>query len=314
MHRDNDAMTDAASPRWRGQPGRLEVWYASATDVATGMGLWLHYELVSPPGADAYVHGWIATFPTDGSPEVVRFGPEPVGLVGADWMRASTASAGPDRLTGSVGGTSWDLAWQADEPPIWTMSAAAWRRELLPSAHVVFAPRARLQGTIRVNGHDYDVDARGSLSHIYGHGNAQRWAWLHADLDDDTSLEVITAVGRRPAMRWLPPMSFVQLRQSGRDWPRNPLAAAPLFRAKLGSPTWSVRGIVGTRRLSLTVTQPDDRCVSLDYTDPDGAHATCTNTEIADARVRIETWYGRWRTEQEWSLDHRAHAERGTRR
>lgn len=306
-------MRDAASPRWRGQPGRLEVWYASATDVATGMGLWLHYELVSPSGDDPYVHGWSATFAPDGSPSVARFGPEPVGLVGDDWMRSSTATAGPDRLTGTADGTSWDLAWHADEPPIWTMSAAAWQRELLPSAHVVFAPRARLRGTIRLGDRDLEIDAIGNLSHIYGHGNAQRWAWLHADLDDDTTLEVIAAVGRRPAMRWLPPIAFVQLRQDGHDWPRNPLAAAPLFRAKLGSPTWSVRGIIGTRRLSVTVTQPDEQCVSLDYTDPDGAHAICTNTEVADAVVRIDTWRGHWRTEREWSLTGRAHAERGTR-
>jgi hypothetical protein len=306
-------MTDAAAPRWRGQPGRLEVWYASATDTATGMGLWFHYELVSPTSGDAYVHGWIATFPTDGAPAVDRFGPEPVRLVGADWIRTTYAAAGPERLTGTAGDTSWDLAWRSDVPPIWTMSAGAWKRELLPSAHVVFAPRARLRGTIRRDGHDLDIDAVGNLSHIYGHGNAQRWAWLHADLDDDTTLEVIAAVGRRPAMRWLPPIGFVQLRRNGRDWPRNPLLAAPLFRAKLGSPTWSVRGIAGNRRLSVKVSQPDDRCVSLDYIDPDGEHATCVNTEIADADVRLESWRGSWRTEQTWSLAGSAHAERGSR-
>jgi hypothetical protein len=306
-------MTDAAAPRWRGQAGRLEVWYASATDVATGMGLWLHYEVVAPPDADAYTHGWIATFPSDGPPDVARFGPEPIEPAGEDWIRGAAGTAGPDRLTGSAGATSWDLTWQATDPPIWSMTAAAWQRELLPSAHVVLAPRARLRGTIRRAGRDQDIDAIGNLAHLYGHGNAQRWAWLHADLDDDTTLELITAVGRRPAMRRLPPISFVQLRRDGRDWPRNPLAAAPLFRAKLGSPTWSVRGVVGTRRLSVSVTQPDDRCVSLDYTDPDGAHAICTNTEIADATVRLESWHGRWLTERLWTLDHRAHAELGSR-
>ena len=37
-------------PRWRGQPGRLEVWYLTATDPATGTGLWLHHEVVAPTG------------------------------------------------------------------------------------------------------------------------------------------------------------------------------------------------------------------------------------------------------------------------
>jgi hypothetical protein len=177
----------------------------------------------------------------------------------------------------------------------------------------VLAPKARFRGAIRIDGTDRTIDAVGNVSHIYGHGNAQRWAWLHADLDDDTTLEVIAAVGRRPAMRRLPPLSFVQLRQGDQDWPRNPLAAAPLFRAKLGFPTWSVRGIVGTHRLRVTVTQPEDRCVHLDYTDPDGAMAVCTNTERADAEVRLERWAGRWSLEREWSLRGTAHAERGDR-
>jgi hypothetical protein len=306
-------VIDAASPRWKAEQGRLEVWYASATDTATGMGLWLHYELVSPTHGEAYVHGWIAVFPTNLAPTVVRFGPEPVVSAAPAWMRGATFSVGPEQLTGAVEGTTWDLAWRSDEPPLWTMSAASWRRELLPSAHVVLAPRSRLTGTLRINGADHAISAVGNLSHIYGHGNAERWAWLHADLDQDTTLEVIAAVGRRPALRRLPPLSFVQLRRNGKDWPRNPLATAALFRAKLGSPTWSVRGIVGTHRLSVTVTQPADRCVHLDYTDPDGTQAICMNTEIADADVSLESWRGRWTPERSWSLQGRAHAERGSR-
>jgi hypothetical protein len=306
-------MTDAASPRWNGPKGRLEVWYASATDTASGMGLWLHYELVSPTDGDACLHGWIAAFPRDLPPSVVRFGPEPVKSADPEWMTGTTFSIGPDRMTGNVNGTTWDLTWKSAEQPLWTMSRGTWQREVLPSSHVVFAPKAQLAGTVRIEGVDYPIDAIGNLSHIYGHGNAQRWGWLHADLDGDTTLEVIAAVGRRPAMRRIPPLSFVQLRRSGKDWPANPLATAALFRAKLGRPEWSVRGIVGTQRLSVTVKQPEDRCVYLDYTDPDGGQAICSNTEIADCDVTLEKWSGRWHTEASWSLTGTAHAERGYR-
>jgi hypothetical protein len=309
-------VTDAASPRWRGQPGRLEVWYATATDAATGLGLWLHYELVAPVTGPAYVHGWIAAFPPDLAPSVVRFGPHPADTAEPDWVRGPGFSIGPDRLTGgdgSPGSTRWDLGWEQPEAPLWTMTERAWRRELLPSSQVVVAPHARLRGTVRIDRVDHRVDAVGSVAHIYGHGNADRWAWLHADLDDETTLEIVAAVGRRPAMRHLPPLSFVQLRRNGSDWPGNPVVAAPLFRARLGFPDWSVRGIVGTHRLRVTVAQPEDRCVYLDYTDPDGATAICANSEAADADVRLERWAGRWKLEQEWSLRGRAHAERGYR-
>ena len=68
-------------PRWRGQRHRLEVWYATFTDAATGDGYWLHHEVVAPTDPDArpYAHGWLSVFPADGAaePTTTRFGPAP---------------------------------------------------------------------------------------------------------------------------------------------------------------------------------------------------------------------------------------------
>lgn len=306
-------MTDAGSPRWRGQSGRLEVWYATATDTATGTGLWLHHELVSPTDADAYAHGWLAAFPVAAPPAVVRFGPHPVEDADPEWLTGSGFSVGPSVLTGAVADAAWDLRWESSEPPLWTMGETTWRREILPSAQVVIGPKARFRGPLRISGLDLTVDAIGNLAHIYGHGNAQRWGWLHADLDDSTTLEIVAAVGRRPALRRLPPLAFVQLRRHGEDWPHSPIAAAALFRTRLGELSWSVRGVVGTHRLTVTVTQHPEHSVYLDYTDPDGAGTLCVNTEVADADVRLEKWSGRWNVVQEWSVRSCAHSELGSR-
>ena len=47
-----DESADWWAPRWRGQQGRLEVWYATATDTETGTGIWVHGETVArTPGA-----------------------------------------------------------------------------------------------------------------------------------------------------------------------------------------------------------------------------------------------------------------------
>jgi hypothetical protein len=310
-------MTEAGTPRWRGQHHRLEVWYASATDAATRTGLWVHHELVAPSEGDPYSHGWIAGFPVDASPWVSRFGPEPTTQRGAGdtaWLRGAHVTSGPGHLDGRTDDAGWDLAVTTDEKPIWTMTKSMWNREALPSAHVVVAPRATVRGRVTHNDTALDFDGLGNVSHIYGHGNAQRWGWLHADLDDDTTLELISAVGRRPAMRRIPPIAFVQLRRRGEaDWPANPLLTAPLFRTSLRSPTWKVRGVVGRHRLTVTVNQPNDRCVALDYKDPDGAMAVCANTERADVDVRLDVFSGRWRTDAEWSLRGTAHSELGTR-
>jgi hypothetical protein len=314
-------MADPAAPRWRGQPGRLEVWYATLTDRPTGDGVWIHHERIAPtadnPGNEGpYSHGWVARFPAAGPPAAARFGPSAATLPdgGKVWLHGPDVTTGPARLTGTAGEFAWDLSYVSDEPPIWTLPRSMWEREALPSAHVVVAPRAAFQGTVTQAGDSFDIDGLGNVAHIYGHGNAQRWAWLHADLDDDTTVEAVVAVSRRPGMRRLPPLAFVQLRRRGhRDWPANPLLAAPLFRARLTLPVWRVRGVIGGRRLTVGVTMPTERCMSLDYTDPDGAGAVCTNTERADVTVVLARLTLGWRVEQEWSLRGTAHAELGTR-
>jgi hypothetical protein len=99
---------------------------------------------------------------------------------------------------------------------------------------------------------------------------------------------------------------MVQLRVGGRDRPSNPLRAGLVaLRAHLALPSWSVRGHVAGSPFHVDVTLPPDRCVVIPYTDPDGAAATCTNSERADAVV---TWGSRT-----WRLDGTAHAEVGLR-
>ena len=53
--------------------------------------------------------------------------------------------------------------------------------------------------------------------------------------------------------------------------------------------------------------------MALDYTDPDGAAATCTNSERADAEIVLQRWDDGWRDDRRWSLRGTAHAEVGTR-
>jgi hypothetical protein len=277
--------------------------------------VWIHHERIASTDGEPYAHGWAALFPPGEAPVVERYGHEPFGdPEDGQWFTSASASVGPGRFRGSVDAASrWELTWSGGERPIWTLPRRMWERELLPSAHVVVAPKAEVRGPITIAGRQLALDGTGAIAHIYGHGNGQRWGWLHADLDDETSLEIVSAVARRPGMRGLPPLGFIQLRRNGKDWPGDPLLTAPLFRTSLSAPTWRVRGIVGSKRLTVTVNQPEARCVRLDYTDPNGDSAVCTNTERADVDVRLDKWRGRWITEAEWSLEGTAHAELGTR-
>jgi hypothetical protein len=301
----------AARPRWRGQRGRLEVHYLTATDTTTGVGMWLHHEVVAPLDSDAYGHGWIATFPPAGSASYQRFGPSPAEpLDDGTLFRSPDAVLTSTTARGRAGDVEWDLHWSDRGEPLWTFPRWAWQRKVLPAAQVVPVPSTQISGVVG----SMPYDGRGGLAHIDGHGNAQRWVWLHCDLGHDEVLEVVAATARRPGLRALPPLPLVQLRCDGHDWPADPLAAAPLFRARIGDHAFRIRGVVGRQRLRVDVTMPAERCVDVGYTDPDGATATCTNSEAADATVRLDrlTVSG-WRTHRSWTLAGTAHAEIGAR-
>lgn len=299
-------------PIWDGSPGRIEVWYATFTDTRTGTGYWVHYETVAPTGEDApYAHGWIAVFRPAAAPRVERFGPATTTRAGAPtWLAAGESSIGPGRITGSAGGIAWDLAFADETAPLFTFGRAVWQKHLLPGAQCVPSPSAAFSGVVAVDGVDTHVEGRGAVARIYGHSNAHRWCWLHADLEQGAVLEIVSATARRASLRRLPPLAMVALRLPGSsDWPRMPLLAAPLLRTRIGDSGFTVSGRVGRTRLHVEVAIPEERSVSLAYRDPDGSTATCTNSELADAGVILDR-RGRRRT---WEVRGRAHAEVGRR-
>lgn len=333
------AEADAARrSRWKGRPHRLEVWYTTITDQRTGTGVWLHHELVAPAdGEPPTAHGWAAVFPPGEKPVLGRFGP-------AGWSAPEDGFAAEDvvhtagRHYGSAGPVAWDLTSSGGGAPLLTFPRWAWERELLPAAQIVPEPTARFDGTVRFAGRELVLSgAPGGNARIYGHGNARRWAWLHADLGGGDVCEVVAAVSTRPGLDRLPPLPFVRLRVGGRERPGgDPLLAALRLRARVELPTWSVRGRLGDRLIDITVTLPPLEAVTVDYTDPDGAPAVCHNSERADAVIRLyrRTDGGgrardtgpdpaadgpspagarRWLLDREWRLEGTAHAEVGLR-
>ncbi|OBG30374.1 hypothetical protein A5672_01980 [Mycobacterium alsense] len=308
----DDEFRSAAAPRWRGRPGRLEVWYATLSDPRTRAALWIHCETVAPLSGAAYAHGWATWFPPDGPPRTERFGPEPARpAAGAAWFDAAGVRVAREELAGRAGSLSWHLSWKDDGAPLWTFPRAAWERELLPGAQVVVAPTAEFTGSLTHSQADTALRLegwRGGVAHIYGHGNAKRWGWLHADLScggaDGDVVEAVTAVSHKPGLRRLAPMAFVRFRIDGKDWPTSPLPSLRM-RTTLGVRHWQLEGRIGGRQVLIRVDQPPERCVSLGYTDPDGGEAVCTNTEQADIHIDIG--------DRHWSVLGTGHAEVGLR-
>lgn len=321
---------DVMRPLWDGRPGRLEVWYATLTDPATGTGFWVHAETVAPSGDRAseqepFAHGWAAVFPPREAPIVARFGPEAYTPdQDARGFASSAARVDADGLSGTAGAEPSDVTWDlrttpGEGGPLYTFPRWSWEHRLLPAAQLVAQPGAEFSGTFTAGERRWELDAaRGATARVYGHGSARRWAWLHLDLGSGETLEVVAAVAMRRALRAVPPLPFVRFRLADgeggfRDWPDHPEAAALRLRAWIGRNEWSVRGHVADRRLDIRVAMDPRQVLAMDYTDPDGTAAVCRNSERADAVVALERWQSGWRTERRWDVVGAAHTEIGGR-
>jgi len=313
---------DLLAPRWPGHPGHLDVWYLTMTDPLQRIGAWVHHEVAVAPTGAAELRGWTAVFRRDERPVLERFGPIDASAGDGSPSLDQAVFAG-GRVEGRAGRLAWTFELPAPAPapvdgpaaPLCTFPAWAWTRQLLPGAHVLPVPTAPIRGAVQVDGATLILSpaSTGSVARIFGHGSPERWGWLHADLGAGDVLEVVTAVSRQPGLNHLPPLAFVQLRHQGRDWPRDPLLAAPRFRTRLGLLTWSVHGTSGRGRLRVDIRIPPEQAVTVGYQDPDGATATCTNSELADADIVLERRRQRWETVAHWRLEGTAHAEIGVR-
>ena len=304
-------LRSAAAPRWRGKAGRLEVAVRHPVLPQTRAGLWIHCETVAPTHGAAYAHGWATWFPADGPPRTERFGPEPVQpAAGATWFDAAGARVSQERLAGRCGSLAWELSWKDTAAPLWTFPRLTWERELLPGAQVVLAPTADFTGSLTVDGTVHHVDGwRGGVAHIYGHGNAKRWGWIHADLSfgggGGDVLEAVTAVSHRPGLRRLAPLAFIRLRLDGKDWPASPLPSLRM-RTTLCSAcsTGRTEGRIGGRNVLIRVDQPPDRCEPGIHR-PRRGQGGLYQHQQADVHIEID--------DRHWSVPGTGHAEVGLR-
>ncbi len=289
--------------RWDGKPGHYEVYYLSATDPDSGVGLWIRYTMLAPldrkdPPTCAV---WLmamdperengGTFARKETHPIaaMRATAEPFELVIAQ------STLDDHGMRGALGDASFDLSWRPCQ--------RAYRHvhPLLERARVaktmLCLPHADLQvsGTVTLAGRELTLQrARGGQAHLWGSKHAARWAWLHCnDLRDphgerlaDSFIDAVSVYVPRLG-RDLGPSTPVLARVDGRDFtsisPRRVLAN----RSSFGLSRWELQAADGRARLDVSVYAPHDRLVGVTYRDPDGQAAYCYNTEVASLRLGL---------------------------
>ncbi|WP_205698417.1 hypothetical protein [Conexibacter sp. SYSU D00693] len=312
--------------QWDGAPGHYEVHYLSATDPATGIGLWIRYTMRAPVDGPAECHLWFMAMAPDGSTKLARKGTFPIERLVAEAEPFRLEVAGSvltdQGMQGGFEDVAWDLSWTPSLAPYEHVHPVLRRARIAKTVLVLPHADLAVSGTVTFAGTELRLDGvPGGQAHLWGSKHAGRWTWLHCnDLDDADS-------GERAAQTFVDGVSVVVPR-FGRDvGPSSPLvgrflgedfrAVSP--RAVLGTASafdltsWRFEARDGKRKLVGEASAPRASLVGVTYQDPDGDEVWCYNSEVATLRLQVldkqARGRGGWAVRQTLVGDGTAHFE-----
>jgi hypothetical protein len=289
-----DLRTEARFPRVARGRGHYESFFLRAFHPSEPLGVWIRYTVLKRPGQEPRGSVWFTLFEAAaGGPRAQKatFGP---GDVFPDaYIRVDDAGAFRDgEATGSAGGASWSISFEAEEPPLrhlprdWMYRAPIPRTKLLSPY-----PNARFGGEATLDGRRVGLDGwRGATGHNWGAQHAERWIWMHGiafEGSEDAWLDL--GLGR------------IKLGPLTTPWTAAGAVSLGGERLPLGGPAAARRTEVRERpdgcRFTIPgpgatvrgeVAAPLEDFVGWVYSDPDGSEHNTVNCSIARMELTVE--------------------------
>jgi hypothetical protein len=316
--------------QWDGKPGHYEVYYVTFTDRASGVGFWIRYTMVAPlpeTGEEATCSLWLCAMD--------RADPtRNVGVKSSLPAASLSATADPFRLEvgeawlsdhgmrGAIEADGkrheWELEWQPRLPAYGHVHALLRAAKLAKTVLFLPHPDLEVSGTVRLGERRFDVaGARGGQAHLWGSKHASRWAWVHcsdfADVDgatrDGAFVDGVSVFVPRFG-RELGPNTPVVGRFDGADLNSTGPLAVTRNPSDFDLTGWRFEATGRPLRFRGTVSARREDLVGVTYHDPDGEHAYCYNSEVADMRLEVLRRESRsWVKVDELRADGRAHFE-----
>jgi hypothetical protein len=298
-------MANVNALQWDGAPGHYEVYYVSATDPASGIGLWIRYTMLAPLSAPATCSLWFMAMDAAGDVRVGR----KVSLP-ADQLVAQTdpfrLAIGDSELTdrGMAGGfddVRWELSWTPADPARPYEHVHPLLRRGRIAKTVLTLPHANLSidGTVSFADRELVLDgARGGQAHLWGTKHANRWAWAHCNDfggHDGAFVDGVSVFVPRFG-REIGPSTPVVGRFLDEDFIATGPGAVIRAPSTFGLSSWHFEAVARKRRIVCEVDAPRRSLVGVTYQDPDGELAYCYNSEAATMRVSVfdKAWPGRF--------------------
>lgn len=297
-----DTQADRAAwnrPRYRASSrGMYEVWYATAVDPVSQLGIWVRYTIGVSKSRKGQGGVWLAAFDRKHPGgnfarrqmhplSEVQVGPTGVAV-------AETSVFDGHRMVGELtdGGCrcSWDLLLEPRDAPTPMLPEGAYRSALIQTKVVGVTLDARLSGTMTIDGQTWDFDdIPAAQSHLWGSRHAEAWSWVHCNAFETEGVVFAGFVARVRRLGLVsPPLTQLTLRLGEREhrlvgwWRalsnRNEVADGPVWQFEGSGDGVSVVADVACRAEDL---------VRVDYRDPDGSEVICHNTEVATLRLQV---------------------------
>jgi hypothetical protein len=284
--------------QWDGGPGHYEVWYLSATDRASGLGLWIRYTMRAPSdGGPAECALWFIAMDPD--TRIARKATFPIAELRAQRGPFALVLAGADLtdrgMAGAFEDVAWELTWEPSQPPAEHVHPLLRRARIAQTVLVLPHPDLRVDGTVRIGDRTLTLDgARGGQAHLWGSKHAQRWAWMHCN-------DLQTIEGEPRDGDWLDAVSVFVPRAGREVGPSTPVVGRLLgepFRSvspirvlanqsAFGLSGWRFEARDRRRRVLCEVDAPRSTLVGVTYHDPDGDEVLCFNSEVSTLRATV---------------------------
>jgi hypothetical protein len=289
---------NANALRWDGSPGHYEVYYLSATDRASGLGLWIRYTLCAPLEGRGECALWFMAMDRDGA-RFARKSSYPLDALEPrdDPFHLTLAGADlSDRgMAGGYDDVAWELSWVPSLSPAEHVHPLLQRAGLAKTVLVLPHPDLAISGTVRFGGHEFALDgARGGQAHLWGSKHAARWTWAHANdlrgLDGEPRpgayVDGVSVYVPRFG-RELGPSTPVVGRFGEADFRATNPAQVVRSASAFGLTTWRFEARAGKRKVVGEVDARRETLVGVTYHDPDGDLAYCYNSEVASMRLFV---------------------------
>jgi hypothetical protein len=274
------------APRWRGEPGFFEIWFAVVFDASAERAWWFRYTTFAPRVGAPRGTIWAAAFET-GKPSVWGKAVVPIERV-----REAVTALAQGVCEGHVEAGGHRIAWKlAIDPPCRVVRRGPrWLARVPAPTHVVHvASETAVDGIVWVDDVEQLVwQGPGTLKHIWGTRRVEELFWVYCPTFGHGAAFEATSVriqrGRGPT---LAPVWFRTGSLEWRWW-----GVTSLFRNRVvpdGCGRIRVRAASGMRRIEAIAECDPATLAGYVYRDPAGWDVHVAQSDVARCEVTLWT-------------------------